>query len=117
MDPNYRRCVSCRRAAHRQEFWRIVRVYPSQAVQLDQGMGRSAYLCPQASCLQTAQKKNRLGRVLKASVPEELCQLLWQRLSSIEIDSKSQSSEDLCKIREESRLQGQSDPSYPGENP
>lgn len=56
MERNYRRCISCRRVALKQEFWRIVRVYPSGELQLDQGMGRSAYLCPQASCLQAAKK-------------------------------------------------------------
>jgi hypothetical protein len=43
-------------------------------------MGRSAYICPQASCLAAAQKKNRLGRALRASVPDEIYQRLWQRL-------------------------------------
>jgi predicted RNA-binding protein YlxR (DUF448 family) len=82
MLPNYRRCISCRRVAHKSAFWRVVRVFPSQQVQLDQGMGRSAYLCPQASCLQIAQKKNRLGRSLKAVIPEEVYHILWQRLST-----------------------------------
>jgi hypothetical protein len=83
MQPNYRRCVSCRRVAPKSEFWRIVRVHPSRAVQLDQGIGRSAYICPSASCLHTAQKKNRLGRSLKAPIPEEIYQTLWQRLHSL----------------------------------
>jgi uncharacterized protein len=47
---------------------------------LDQGMGRSSYLCPTVDCLQAAQKKNRLGRSLKAFVPSEVYQTLWQRL-------------------------------------
>lgn len=86
MEPNYRRCVSCRKIAAKQAFWRIVRVssLPVESpplVQLDQGMGRSAYLCPQAACLQLAQKKNRLGRALKATVVDELYQALWQRLA------------------------------------
>ncbi|MEW6497282.1 MAG: YlxR family protein, partial [Cyanobacteriota bacterium] len=59
MEPNYRRCLSCRKVSPKQAFWRIVRVYPSGQVQLDEGMGRSAYLCPQSSCLSAAQKKNR----------------------------------------------------------
>jgi predicted RNA-binding protein YlxR (DUF448 family) len=80
MKPNYRRCISCRRVALKHEFWRFVRVYPSGELQLDQGMGRSAYLCPQASCLQTAQKKNLLRRSLQTSVPEAIYQALWQRL-------------------------------------
>ncbi len=81
MKPNYRRCISCRSVKSKQEFWRIVRVFPSGQVQLDKGMGRSAYICPQTSCLQTAQKKNRLGRSLRASVPETLYEALWQRLA------------------------------------
>ncbi len=81
MKPNYRRCASCRKVAPKEDFWRIVRVHSSQTVQLDQGMGRSAYLCPEAHCLQVAQKKNRLGRSLKALVPAELYQTLEQRLA------------------------------------
>lgn len=80
MLPNYRRCISCRRISPKEGFWRIVRVFPSQAVQLGEGMGRSVYLCPQESCLQAAQKKNRLGRSLKATVPEEIYRSLWQCL-------------------------------------
>ncbi|KAB8333374.1 YlxR family protein [Scytonema tolypothrichoides VB-61278] len=80
MKPNYRRCISCRKIGLKQEFWRIVRVFPSGQVQLDEGMGRSAYICPQQNCLLAAQKKNRLGRALRASVPEALYHTLRQRL-------------------------------------
>jgi uncharacterized protein len=79
MKPNYRRCLSCRKIGLKQDFWRIVRVFPSGQVQLDEGMGRSAYICPNDSCLGVAQKKNRLGRALHASVSEEIYQRLWQR--------------------------------------
>jgi len=82
MKPNYRRCLSCRQVATKESFWRIVRVYPSREVKLDQGMGRSAYLCPQESCLQGAQHKNRLAKVLKTSVPEEIYQQLWAKLTN-----------------------------------
>ncbi len=80
MKPNYRRCISCRRVALKQEFWRIIRVSPSGQLQLDRGMGRSAYLCPQVECLQAAQKKNRLGRSLRTSIPQGVYDCLWQRL-------------------------------------
>ncbi|MEM1311797.1 MAG: YlxR family protein [Cyanobacteria bacterium P01_H01_bin.153] len=82
MKPNYRRCVSCRGTAPKSNFWRIVRQHPDGTVQLDQGMGRSAYLCPVATCLQAAQKKNRLGRALKAPVPDAVYQRLWRRLQA-----------------------------------
>ncbi len=84
MKPNLRRCISCRQVAHKNDLWRVVRVYPSRKVQLDEGMGRSAYLCPQESCLKAAQKKDRLGRILKAQVPEAIYQVLWQRLDTLE---------------------------------
>lgn len=87
---DYRRCISCRSVALKQEFWRIVRIYPSGQLQLDWGMGRSAYLCPQSSCLQMAQKKNRLGRSLRTPVPEELYKTLWQRLATTSSSSETE---------------------------
>ncbi|MEX0271811.1 YlxR family protein [Leptolyngbyaceae cyanobacterium UHCC 1019] len=80
MKPNYRRCVACRKVALKVDFWRVVRVYPSQVVQLEEGMGRSAYLCPQIDCLKAARKKNRLGRALKTSVTDSLYEELEERL-------------------------------------
>lgn len=82
MQPNSRRCVACRQVAPKESFWRVVRVYSSHQVQLDQGMGRSAYLCRNAECLKAAQKKNRLGRSLKAHIPEEIYQILGTRVTS-----------------------------------
>ena len=83
MKPNYRRCLSCRKIGLKEEFWRIVRVFPSGKVQLDEGMGRSAYICPTVNCLGVAQKKNRLGRSLHAPVSDEIYQALWQRLATV----------------------------------
>ncbi|MGB7413185.1 MAG: YlxR family protein [Thermosynechococcaceae cyanobacterium] len=80
MEPNYRCCICCRKVAPKAEFWRIVRVHPTHTVQLYSGMGRSAYLCPQADCLKLAQKKNRLGRAPRAPIPESIYQTLEQRL-------------------------------------
>ncbi|MEB3224903.1 MAG: YlxR family protein [Synechococcus sp.] len=82
MEPNLRRCVACRKLAPKQSLWRVVRVYPSQQVQLDGGMGRAAYLCPCHSCLELAQRKDRLGRSLKKSVPSDIYQTLKQRLDA-----------------------------------
>ncbi len=80
MKPNYRRCVSCRRVAPKADFWRVVRVYPGGEVRLGEGMGRSAYLCPTQDCLRAAQRKNRLGRALRAKVPDNVYKTLGQWL-------------------------------------
>jgi predicted RNA-binding protein YlxR (DUF448 family) len=73
-------CVSCRRVGPRESFWRVVRLAHG-AVVLDQGMGRSAYVCPCQECLALAQKKQRLGRSLRTPVPAELFAELHRRLS------------------------------------
>lgn len=80
MQPNYRRCVSCRKVAHRKELLRVVRIYATGTVQCHDGMGRSAYLCPQLGCLNLAQKKNRLGRSLKAAIPDTIYLQLHQQI-------------------------------------
>jgi uncharacterized protein len=80
MAKDCRRCVSCRKVAPKSEFWRVVRCHPANLVTIDLGntfvQGRSAYLCRTASCLQIAQKKNRLGKSLKAQVREDIYQQL-----------------------------------------
>ncbi len=76
MEPNYRRCISCRLVAHRDRLIRIVRESGTGNVRLHQGMGRSAYLCPNPDCIALSQKKKRLERALKAGVPSEIYTLL-----------------------------------------
>jgi uncharacterized protein len=84
MTKDIRRCVSCRKIAIRSEFWRVVRCHPSNQITIDLGdkfiQGRSVYLCPNAECLQLAQKKNRLGKSLKSPVTEAVYQALSSML-------------------------------------
>ena len=77
---NYRRCVSCRRMGTKKSFWRIVRLAQNNSIQLDRGMGRSAYLCPNARCLSQAEAKNRLSSALRTKVPQNIYQNLQSRL-------------------------------------
>jgi hypothetical protein len=61
------------------------RVYPDRTVQLDEGMGRSAYLCPQEPAASGQRKRKiRLGRILKGHGCQSihLPGSLWQRLNS-----------------------------------
>ncbi len=78
--PNLRRCISCGKVAPKGELWRVVRLHGSGEIQIDQGMGRSAYLCPTPSCLQEAQKKRRFNRALRTAVPADLGDRLWTKL-------------------------------------
>lgn len=79
-EKNHRLCISCRQTAHRDTLWRVVRTFPSREIALDEGTGRSAYLCKTQSCLESAQKKSRLERALRSPVPAEIYHLLQQRL-------------------------------------
>jgi len=83
MKPNYRQCISCKKLALKQEFWRVVRLQKSNTVTLDQGEGRSAYICPNMECLKVADKKNKLGRSLRVHIPQPIYQALWQRLENL----------------------------------
>ncbi|WP_404783381.1 YlxR family protein [Altericista sp. CCNU0014] len=80
VEPNYRRCISCRIAAPKAQFLRVVRE-PTGAIAIDCGAGRSAYICPNADCIGLAQKKKRLERALKSAVPSELYLDLWRYMT------------------------------------
>jgi len=79
-EKNHRLCVSCRKTADRAQLWRVVRTFPHRQVQLDTGMGRSAYLCQTAECLKAAQKKDRLSKALRTRVSTDIYQALADRL-------------------------------------
>jgi len=89
VEKNYRRCISCRKIAPKSSFWRIVRVHPSKALQLDDGIGRSAYLCRTEECLQTAQKKKAIRRSLRVPEDPEIYEILLKRLNTGQQSSKS----------------------------
>lgn len=80
MKPNYRRCMSCRQLAPKTALLKVVRVHPSKAIQLERGMGRSAYICPQEICIRQAFSKQRLARSLRVKIPQSISQSLEERL-------------------------------------
>ncbi len=80
MTINQRCCISCRRHADKSEFWRVVRLN-NREISINQGMGRSAYICRTEKCLLVAEKKDRLSRALKTAVPKDSYQTLKKTLS------------------------------------
>ena len=77
--PVLRRCVACRELFDRSILWRVIRDH-QDGVLLDQGMGRSAYLCRKESCLEEAQRRKRLPKALRCQVPDSAIEELRQRL-------------------------------------
>ena len=74
-----RRCVSCRQLFDRTLLWRVIRL-AAGGIALDQGMGRSAYLCPSGDCLDDARRKKRLQRALRCQVADSIVDALELRL-------------------------------------
>ena len=79
--PVLRRCVACRELFDRSILWRVIRDH-RDGVLLDQGMGRSAYLCRKESCLEEAQRRKRLQKALRCQVHDSALEELRKRLKS-----------------------------------
>lgn len=69
-----RTCVSCRESSDKKQLIRIVRRTDGEVAIDTTGKmpGRGAYLCGSKRCLDTAIKKNILGRALRCEIPERL---------------------------------------------
>ena len=70
-----RKCVGCGTIKDRNELIKITAQTPHGDIIVNGGskiFGRSAYLCYNNTCIENAFKKDKLKRVLKASVTQEL---------------------------------------------
>ena len=76
-----RRCVTCRQLLDRQQLWRVIRLADG-GLALDTGMGRSAYLCPNQSCLEEAKRRKKLQKGLRCQVADSIYAALEQRLNT-----------------------------------
>ena len=74
-----RRCVACRELLDRRQLWRVIRLADG-GIALDQGMGRSAYLCPSRDCLEEARRRKKLQKGLRCQVADSIYAALEQRL-------------------------------------
>jgi len=78
--PVLRRCIACRQLLNRQQLWRVIRDH-QEGVVLDQGIGRSAYLCQNEACLDEAHRHKRLQKALRCQVPKSVVEVLRKRLN------------------------------------
>ena len=65
-----RTCVGCGKVTEKKALFRVVRA-PSGEVRLDatgKAPGRGAYMCRDITCWESALKRKRLARVLKANL-------------------------------------------------
>ncbi len=70
-----RKCVGCGIVQDRKNMIKITAQNPQNNIVVNGDskiFGRSAYLCYNNTCIENAFKKDRLKKVLKAPVPQEL---------------------------------------------
>ena len=63
--PVMRRCVSCRTTFDRKNLLKITNDHKA-GIQLNQGMGRSAYVCRSKKCSTDSKLKKKLQKALKS---------------------------------------------------
>ncbi len=78
--PVLRQCVACRKRLDRRLLIRVIRDHENGIV-LGKGMGRSAYLCPNESCLEDSLRRKRLQKALRCQVPVEILEMLQKDLN------------------------------------
>lgn len=68
-----RKCVGCGEIKDRNEMIKITNVHGELVINPDnKKFGRSVYLCYNNACIENAFKKNKISRILKTSVPQDL---------------------------------------------
>ena len=78
--PILRRCVSCKKMINRNQLLKVTRDYKDGVV-LEGGIGRSAYICPNETCLEEALRRKRLQKALRCQVPFNVIELLQDQLN------------------------------------
>lgn len=79
-----RKCTGCQEMKNKKELVRIVHSQEG-TFSLDftgKAPGRGAYICPNAACLEKAQKSKGLERSFKGAVPKEVYESLREELEA-----------------------------------
>ena len=82
-----RRCVSCAQLRDRAQMLRLVRL-ASGGLGLDQGFGRSAYVCRSRGCLEDARRRKRVQKSLRIRNHPSIDAALAAELDKSELENK-----------------------------
>ena len=78
--PVLRRCVSCRKVIDRNQLFKVTRDYKDGVI-VEGGIGRSAYICPNETCLEEAWRRKRLQKALRCQVHFNVIERLQEQLN------------------------------------
>lgn len=81
-----RKCVGCGEMREKRDMIRVLKTEENEIVLDTTGRknGRGAYICPNSSCLEKAEKSKGLERSLKTAIPKEIYQQLSEEMKTIE---------------------------------
>lgn len=81
-----RKCVGCQEQKPKKEMVRIVH-NKNGAIEVDltgKAHGRGAYICPQRTCLELAEKKKSLNRAFSCEVSQDVLDKLYEVFETYE---------------------------------
>ena len=76
-----RRCISCGRTFDRNSLFKITNDHKLGTV-LNQGMGRSAYICKSKNCYSDSKIQKKLQKALKISLEPEFMDIFEKEITS-----------------------------------
>ena len=77
-----RRCIACHQVRHKSELLRVVKNSAGEIFLDDTGKsaGHGAYICRSPECITSIKKRRNLDRVFKAKVPDELYDMIKEKI-------------------------------------
>ena len=79
--PVMRICISCRKTFDRKHLLKITKDH-NQGIFLQEGMGRSAYICKSKKCFSDSKIKKKLQKALKTSLDPEFIDIFEKEITS-----------------------------------
>ncbi len=79
--PVMRVCISCRKTYDRKHLLKITKDH-KKGIMIQQGMGRSAYICKSKKCYSDSKIKKKLQKALKTFLGPEFIEILEKEITS-----------------------------------
>ena len=81
--PVMRKCISCRTTFDRNNLIKITNDH-KLGINLNQGMGRSAYICKSKKCYTDSKLKKKLQKALKISLKPDFFNIFEKQIANYE---------------------------------
>ncbi|MDC3077708.1 YlxR family protein [Prochlorococcus sp. AH-716-O05] len=79
--PVMRKCISCRTTFDRKSLLKITNDY-KLGIMLNQGMGRSAYICKSKKCYEDSKLKKKLQKALKSVLSPDFFDIFEREIAN-----------------------------------